>query len=349
MIARAGAGELRCSFWYRQKVVDSIREHYNKYRPNPNEFTARTGYDFNDFELLRASRQFFGSWSAAVRSAGINGKANNKPKQPNNGKSPMSKARVLEVIRGMAEAGEDMSSQNFVIMHNEIWQSSCGKNGYFSHWDTALRSAGLNPGDYLGMNTYWTECKILDGILDLYESQLMISGPYIKTHFWHLYRYGQLYFGNWRNAVNSTGLGIDAVMEEYHRTAERQQHFQLNLFSLLQRLGRDISAPDRIEHGFDTGTGPLGVFAVDESRGALLATSLRSWWPGLEGLASSYLASKDFEVLEIYYLRGEPRTWNNHKIQFTHFSDLIQQSLEGGTDEYMRRILGLQYNVPSFL
>jgi hypothetical protein len=259
-----------------------------------------------------------------------------------------SRQRVLEILYGLAAAGESMTPENFVIMHNRVWHWACGKNGYYSHWPSALKAAGINLNS-ISLEPYWTEARLFDKILDLYESQLQLSTNYIRANHWHLYRSGLRLFGGWKNAVDAARLGYDKIIDEMGTTNERQEYFQQDLFRMLTSSGRDLSWLALNSHGLDRSREPLGPFAYGESRGTLYCSALRSWWPGMEPGLKKLLSSDNVNNIEVYFIQGEPRQWRDDSVVFYSASDLLSMSCALGCDEQMRRILSLQYNVPSFL
>jgi hypothetical protein len=336
-------------FWYRQKVVDRLVSQKRKYNGGRSEYNFSNEYDTDDYELVRAAKLFFGNWKAAGIAAGLaqNGEKRQEERGVENAPKP-SRKRLLEILSGLADAGESMAPENIVIMHNRIWQWTCGKNGYYSHWPSALKSAGIDPS---GMSTepYWTEPRLFNKILDLYESQLLLSTNYIRTNYWHLYRSGLRMFGGWKNAVDATKLGYENIIDEINSTNERQDCFQNNLFGLLRNSGRDLEWLSAKKHGLDRSTEYLGIFAIDNSDGTLYSTVPRSWWPNIEPKLTKLLSMELVRRIELYYISGEPREWRDNRIEFYSASDLIPLSCELGCDEQMRRILSLQYNIPSFL
>ena len=342
-------------FWYRQKVIDHIQDYQRK---NSTQFerTLRSNYDLDDYELLRASRLFFGSWQKAVDTAlpaRNSTPGRNKIWKINGSMTPIdarsiSKDRLLEIVRKLSESGEDMSPENMVIMHNDIWKLACGSGGYFSHWPTVLRKAGIDT-NVLERDTFWTEARLKNRIFELYESQLFLSTYYIKDNFRYLYRIAQRYNGRWPDAVNSTGLGYDIIEAEREGTGERQKKFQENLMKILLSFGRPVVLLNGRTLKIGNSEEPLGLFAFDSSEPAVIGTLMRSWWPKLESMLLSVSKSNPSVNIELYYLSGEPRSWTDERVKFIPASDLIEPSREAGSDQYMRDILTLQYHVPSFL
>jgi hypothetical protein len=319
----------------------------HKHKSKPDEFSKKSEYDFNDFEVLRAVRLFFGNWNNALNAAGIHGKKESERGDINLQKPP-TKSRLLEIVKGLAESGEDMSPENIIIMHNYIWRWACGKNGYFSHWPTVIRNAGVDLNS-LSSERYWSEGRLKNKILDIYESQLILNTHHIRDNFWHLYRFGLRLYGSWPGAVDATGLGYEIVNQEQKNTQLRQEQFQQNLFKILKLSNRSIRWLDTKENGVQRTLGPLGIFGMDESSGSFIGTVLRSWWPGLEANISAITNAAPSRSFELYYLQGEPRRWHDDRVQFVAAADLVEPSIEAGADKYMREILSLQYNVPSFL
>lgn len=336
-------------FWYRQKVVERIWNHQHKFRSKPHELLELSEYDQNDFELLRFARQFFGSWNNALTAAGlnaepvINGKGRSNPKTLS-----IPKQRVLEIISALAASGEDMSPANMIVMHNPVWQSACGRNGYFSHWPSVLRKAGVDT-HVLNNEPYWTDTRVRNNILELYESQLVLTTPFIRDNFWYLYRYGLRFFGSWKSAVDATRLGYENVSAEYAASGARQEQFRNNLCKMLKRSGRDLRSAVSGNGTAGNTPGPLGPFCLDPSNNTMVGTLPRSWLPGIEPRINRLLKNDPSLRLELYYLSGEPRQWRNDRVQFISVSDLIPWSFETRSDLYLKEILSLQHNVPSFL
>ncbi|UCH89743.1 MAG: hypothetical protein JSV49_03585 [Thermoplasmata archaeon] len=337
-------------FWYRQKVVERIWAYQRKLKLTPKELYNKSEYEFNEFDTLRAAKLFFGSWKGALAASGLhgNGQAASRFGKESGERPQFSKPQVLAIIKGLADSGEDMSPENIIVMHNDIWRWACGPKGYFSHWPTALRSAGVNL-NALNLQPYWTENQVKNRILDLYESQLILSTKFIRDNFWYLYRFGLRLFGSWHNAVNVTGLGYETVGAEYSMIENNQFQFQSNLQKVLQGSGRPIRQLEPSGDSIAPSLGPLGLFCTDTSDGTIIGTVLRSWWPGLERMLEPVVNNRSCPKVELYYLQGEPRAWKNDKVQFICSSDLVLPSHENGMDQYINEILSLQYNVRSFL
>jgi hypothetical protein len=332
-------------FWYRQKVVERIWEHHKKLGGGNGQSSAKllqnSGYELNYFELARAARLLFGSWESAVRSSGLAVKNSGETQK-------FSKARLLEIIKSMAASGEDISAENMIIMYNDIWRQACGRNGYYSHWHTVLRSAGLDP-TAAETEPYWNARAVQNMIMDLYESQLVINKNHIRQNFWHLYRYALRFFGSWPRAVDATGLGYERTLQECADIKTWHEHFQKNLVEVLDIFGRPVRMVDgSLNPLAANGRSPV-LFGQDEATGALLGTIPRSWLHGLERSIMPLLNAEPDTRFEFYYLQGEPREWKDSRVKFISAVDLIEPSYEAGADEYMKNILALQYYVPSFL
>ena len=102
-------------FWYRQKVIEYIWEYQRKNKISFDNL-KRSEYDMDNYELLRASRMFFGSWQKAVGTALSNGSSakikngnkNHTCSDKQNNLRSVSKTMLLEIVGKLAEAGEDM-------------------------------------------------------------------------------------------------------------------------------------------------------------------------------------------------------------------------------------------------
>jgi len=333
-------------FWYRQKVVERTWALAHRYRHRPYKFAAMSEYELNEPELVRNARKFFGTWHNALTAAGVanGGRGNggdNKTRELH-----LSKQRLLEIIAGMAASGEDMSAENMIVMHNPLWKAACGRSGYFSHWPTVLRHAGVDH-HILGRDPFWTDPRVRNSVIDLYESQQDLSGHFIRHNFWHLYRFGLRHHSSWKAVVDSTGLGYENVMAEHAALEARQDMFQRNLFVLLGRMGRDIKLFDGIHSGLKRSLGPLGLFCTESAENTIIGTIPRAWYHGIEDKIWKIRKIMPDADLELYYLMGEPRTWPNDTVKFIGIYDLIEESMYAGTDKYMRDILTLQYNTAS--
>jgi hypothetical protein len=229
-----------------------------------------------------------------------------------------------------------------IVMYNDIWQASCGRSGYFSHWPTVLKQAGVDLR-ILPEEQFWTGERLTENLLDLYDSQFMISTPFMRDNFWPLYRYGMRFYGSWQNAVDASGLGYENFINEYNSLDANHELFQKLLYSLLTETGRELTRFENENINHLAGKGVLRFFSEDSGDGTVIGTVPRSWYPGIEKPLLKLLNTKPDANIELYHLRGEPREWMNNQVKFIPVSDLTELASEAGADFYMKRLLAMQF------
>ncbi|MGB9619947.1 MAG: homing endonuclease associated repeat-containing protein, partial [Armatimonadota bacterium] len=100
-----------------------------------------------DSKLTSAAVRYFGSWRAAVEAAGIDYSevaALGKQRRVSKIKK-WSNERILEEIRRLYEAGEDLSSAEVWRKHLDLYATARRKE-HFGSWASAVFAAGVDYG-----------------------------------------------------------------------------------------------------------------------------------------------------------------------------------------------------------
>jgi hypothetical protein len=86
---------------------------------------------------VQAAVRYFGSWQAAIESAGLNYEEIHKYKV-------WTKERILDRIRELHQQGEDLSWRHVSLRLDPALAASAVKKNHFGSWQEALEQAGLD-------------------------------------------------------------------------------------------------------------------------------------------------------------------------------------------------------------
>ena len=216
--------------WSKAKIIEKIQELYKK-----GDDLSHEKIKSNNSALVSAARRHFGSWENAIQSAGVD---YNKIRR----EERWSKEKILGKIRQIHLAGKDLSAKyshdNYSSLH---W--AAGK--YFGSWGNAITEAGL---DYETINLYskWSKQKIIDKILELYESGEKLNHAHVNKIYPALTAaaLNKNHFGSWRKAVEAAGLDYEEIREAIgiKKTEEWSKEKIVDEILELYNSGEDLNA-----------------------------------------------------------------------------------------------------------
>ena len=175
--------------WTRERLTRTIGDIHSKggrLNPGAPEIASMKG----------AAERLFGSWDAALRSAGLD------PKEIRRHRKPWTAKAVLDEIRRRHCAGEALNCRH--VLRSSLWD---GAVRHFGSWDAALTVGGLDPGQirrYKPRCKPWTSETILREIKKRHETGEALNAGHISPV--SLHQRGCKLFGSWDAALAAAGL-----------------------------------------------------------------------------------------------------------------------------------------------
>ena len=154
--------------------------------------------------LLRAATRYFGSWRAAVEYSGLSYEDIRRYKTWN-------KERILERIRELSAAGEDLSWRHVSTQVDPQLAAAATKKKHFGSWRNAVNSAGL---DYSTIRRYreWDEETILSQLKELHEKGIDLNAKSMEEYDITLITAARRRFDSWDRALTAAGLDYRKIV-----------------------------------------------------------------------------------------------------------------------------------------
>jgi hypothetical protein len=175
--------------WTRERLTKAIGDiHSEGGRLNPGASEIASMKD--------AAERLFGSWEAALQSAGLD------PDKIRRHRKPWTARAVLDEIRRRHCAGKALNCRH--VLRSSLWS---GAVRHFGSWDAALTAGGLDPGQirrYKPRCMPWTSETILREIKKRHEGGEPLNAGHVLPV--SLYQWGCKLFGSWDAALTAAGL-----------------------------------------------------------------------------------------------------------------------------------------------
>jgi hypothetical protein len=119
-------------------------------------------------------------------------------------------------------------------------------------------------------NTKWNKEKIIKEIKKLHINNQPINSNYIKKYQDSLYWATRRHFGNWKNAVISSGIDYKEIMYDVPKTVKAGQDFELLLGDILEELNIEYKKgfsfevrPDFVLNDYVWADAKLSIYTID--------------------------------------------------------------------------------------
>lgn len=147
-----------------------------------------------DPQLFAATRKHFGTWTRALKAAGIN------VQRLSRGIQGRKSAEVIEEIKKRYDQGMRMDRCHVMLEDNDLCMVAIR---LFGSWGRALTAAGITPPEPY---TQWNPEKVLQMIQIMHERGHPLRYKDVRKSERSLVNAVRRYFGNWDAAMEAAGL-----------------------------------------------------------------------------------------------------------------------------------------------
>jgi len=197
--------------WSTQKIISEINELVTLGQ-SLNAQNAKTNY--GSVYNAACKKRYFGSWRSAVEAAGFD---YNAIKKETKRKAALkctkwTKEIIIQKIIELYKNGESLANSKVRIKYATLRMAARDK---FGSWKNAIEAAGLNY-DKINLRANeekWNKKKVTNRILLIYQEGGDISNTHLRKVNNSLLKAGINHFGNWRKAVESTGIVYDTILK----------------------------------------------------------------------------------------------------------------------------------------
>ena len=154
--------------------------------------------------LLRAATRYFGSWRAAIESAGLDYETIRRYKV-------WSRARIIERIQELHVQGEDLSWRQVSLEGDPQLAAAATKQKHFGSWGLAVAAAGL---DYSQIRRYrdWDESTIKIKLTELHAQGADMNAKRMEESDVALITAARRQFDSWDGALTAAGLDYKSIV-----------------------------------------------------------------------------------------------------------------------------------------
>ncbi len=210
--------EIRVDKLYREWTKRDIKNEVKKRKKEGKELNSISIVK-DDPGLYAAILRHFDSFDEAIKYAGYN------PIKIRKKFRYKSEEEIINCIKEYYNAGARLESKWIRCKENKdkrlkslYWAASWR----FGGWRNALIKCGINPEAYVKHKERWSKEKIKEKILELYENGEPLNANYILKKSMSLYKAGRIYFGSWKNAIESAGFDYSKISKEKPRIKEEE-------------------------------------------------------------------------------------------------------------------------------
>lgn len=189
--------------WSRDKIIEDITKLQQEGYSLSTRSMAELG--FSGMVTTSYKPEYFGSWRNAIVAAGFD------PKQVCRRKRKWTRERVLDRIRELHAAGEDLSHSSAKRNHQYLVVVAINSR-FFGSWREAVEAAGINYED-VSKHEYWSKDRVSERIRELHAEGESLSHEDAKRNHGALVSAASSprYFGSWGAAIRAAGLNYDEI------------------------------------------------------------------------------------------------------------------------------------------
>lgn len=209
--------------WNKPLITEEIRLWHEGGKPLYSHY-MRLNYQ----DLLAAGIRYFGTWRAAVESAGIPYDSVRKYRN-------WSRERIIETIKRLEKEGVDLSFRSMMLSKYAPMVYAAIRPNHFGTWRNALSAAGLAPEEIYRYRS-WSDESIIAEIRRLNDEGADLSSKKMDETSNQLIATARRRFGNWGTAVESAGIDYSLIRRRRRWTHE----LVLKEIRELQKIGVDL-------------------------------------------------------------------------------------------------------------
>lgn len=189
--------------WSRDKIIEDITKLQQEGYSLSTRSMAELG--FSGMVTTSYKPEYFGSWRNAIVAAGFD------PKQVCRRKRKWTSERVLERIRELYAAGEDLSHSCAKRNHQYLVVVAINSR-FFGSWREAVEAAGIDY-ENVSKHEYWSKERVSERIRALHAEGESLSHEDAKRNHGALVSAASSprYFGSWGAAIRAAGLDYDDI------------------------------------------------------------------------------------------------------------------------------------------
>ena len=154
--------------------------------------------------LLRAATRYFGSWKAAIETAGV-------PYDDVRKYRSWTRERILERVRELHARGVDLSWRHVSTVVDPQLAAAATKRQHFGSWRRALEAAGI---EYSTVRRYhqWSDEAIIAGIRARRAAGLGLNAKSVEESDVTLITAARRRFESWHRALEAAGLDYTSIV-----------------------------------------------------------------------------------------------------------------------------------------
>lgn len=189
--------------WSRERIIEDITKLQAEGHSLSTRSMAELGY--SGMVTTSYKPEYFGSWRNAIVAAGFD------PKEVCRRKRKWTAERVLQRIKELHEAGEDLSHSAAKRNHQYLVVVAINDR-FFGSWREAVAAAGIDY-EAVSKHEYWSKERISERIRELHAAGDSMSHEDAKHNHGALVSAASSprYFGSWGGAIRAAGLDYDDI------------------------------------------------------------------------------------------------------------------------------------------
>jgi hypothetical protein len=166
-------------------------------------------------------------------------KSHSKPK--NNGDKQQNKQWNKQIVESEVEkyieknGSLDGLHKNYPTCYQAIRREYGSIKNFYNQTEIPISKIVRGFGKKY-QNTKWNKERIIDKIKILHFNNKPINSNYIKKYHDSLYWATRRHFGNWKNAVISSGIEYEEIMYDVPKTVKAGQDFEVILGDIFEEL-----------------------------------------------------------------------------------------------------------------
>lgn len=221
--------------WSKEKIVEAIL-----HRADTHQLLNAQAVAQDDSALLAAARRRFGTWSEALRAAGIDPEKA-RPATRRRPRGYWTKERIVGTIQDYARRGIPLHAHH---MHQTDNALVAAATYHFGSWAKALESAGFDA-EIIRHTTKRSAEQIISDIRGLPDDELRDSVA--RRHHRALYGAAQVHFGSWAKAVAAAGIDYSRIAANHPWTRKDIEAVVLEYLAAGYELQRALRRHSRLK------------------------------------------------------------------------------------------------------